>query len=266
MTVHGPVLVGSDGSDEAALACSWAASVALALDRPLVVAHAYSIDDYAAGPPAAAAGAAAKLDGWLCSVDLGGLPVDRVEKAVHSGRSGPALVRLAASTAAALVVLGGHGRPLASSALGRVAQHVTFRSPCPVAVVHGWGGPVSTAPVLVGFDAVRPNSTVTAWAERLAAGLGVGLEAVTVEPREDGLMPADQMRSSLASQFGPTVSVSRAVGDTGRELVSQAAEVDASAIVIGQRRDHNLGGRILGRTASWMLRKSERPVIVVNHE
>ncbi|MGI9594705.1 MAG: universal stress protein, partial [Acidimicrobiales bacterium] len=55
-------------------------------------------------------------------------------------------------------------------------------------------------------------------------------------------------------------------GEPGPQLLVKADEVDASAVVIGQRRDHNLGGRLLGHTASWMLRKSERPVIVVNHD
>ncbi|MGH1489606.1 MAG: universal stress protein [Acidimicrobiales bacterium] len=266
MALNGPVLVGLDGSAEAGLACSWAASVAVALDCPLIVAHTYSLDDYVGGPDTAAVGAIAKLDGWLAGLDLGGLTVDRVEQTVQTGPAGPGLVRLAGSEDAVLVVLGGHGRLMASSALGRVAQHVTFRSRCPVAVVHGLGGAVSSAPLLVGFDAADANSKVTAWAERFATRLGVRLEAVTAERPRGDLMPADQLVASLAGQFGSAVTFTRVVGDPGPELISRAAEIDASAIIIGQRQDRNLGGRLLGHTASWMLRKSARPVIVLNHD
>ncbi len=266
MGLHGPVLVGHDGSEEAALACSWAASMARAADRSLVVAHTYSIDDYPGGPDVAAAGAKAKLEGWLAAADLDGLPADRVELVVRSGAAGQAIVAVAESAAAGLVVLGGHGRPMTASALGRVAQHVTFRSPCPVAVVHGRGGLVSRAPLLVGFDAAAVNQEVIDWAAELACQLGVGLEAVTVERPHKDLMPADELRSSLAGRFGPTARFSRMVGDPARQLLLKAVEVDAAAIVIGQRRKHNLGGRLLGHVASWLLRKSDRPVIVLNHD
>ncbi len=258
-----PILIGHNGSAEAERALLWAGSLASSLGGSLVVAHAYSVGDQPGGPDSAAAAAELRVKEWAVGAESAGLPADRLGNVVLSGPVGPAVVEAAETTGAGLVVLGAHHGLVPVAAVGRITQHVTFRSPCPVAVVHAGGGPVATAPIVVGFDAANPHLDIVAWSSALAGRLDVDLEAVCVgrlrEPVEEDVF------AELDADVGPVPPLHVRDGDPGAELLARAAELEASMIVVGQRRDQNLGGRVLGRTAASLLRKSDRPVVVFHH-
>lgn len=140
--VSGAVVVGDDGSAEAATAVRWAAEEAKARGVGLVVVRAWSIRStprpahlppgYVAGEDEYAASVADQL-----RTDLGrvlGEPLDdRVRvMAVHGS---PEDVLVTASREAVLVVVASHGRHLASALLGSTSEHVLRHAHGPVVVV-----------------------------------------------------------------------------------------------------------------------------------
>jgi nucleotide-binding universal stress UspA family protein len=136
----GPVIVGVDGSDNAAAAFRWAHDEARRRGAHLKALHAWQepvgggesfglvVDDAALE---AAAVETVEKAATTASGDPSSVPVERV---TARGRAAPVLIEESAS--AALVVVGHRGhRRWGRVALGSVAQQVAHHSRCPVAVV-----------------------------------------------------------------------------------------------------------------------------------
>lgn len=259
----GPIVVGLDDSLTAYKAVSWAADLAAGLDREFVVGYAYAVSDHTGGPDAAAGEAAAELTSWLGAADTAPLRSESIRQEVVSGRPGSALVELAELSGAGLLVVGAHSGPR----LGRVVHHVTGHAHCPVAVVRHPGGPVGSAPVLVGVDSANWNSAVPEVASALAGSLGVTMEAASVraDDDEDDFRRAEELLEKLVSPEAPPIRFSELSGDPAGELLDRADEIDALGVVVGQKRGLNVGGRVLGRVPAALLHRAERPIIVVDH-
>ncbi|MFC4149466.1 universal stress protein [Micromonospora mangrovi] len=140
--VGGPVLVGVDGSESAALAVRLAAEEAVRRGAPLVLLHVRAADDGRGVPDevaeSGAAGHAESTDllaGTAARVrsDHSGLPVE--ERTVRAAEPEQALI--SASGQVALVVVGSRGRGgFAGLLLGSVSQAVVQHAHCPVLVAH----------------------------------------------------------------------------------------------------------------------------------
>jgi nucleotide-binding universal stress UspA family protein len=139
----GPVLVGVDGSESAALAVRLAAEEAVRRGTPLVLLHVRPADDEERTVPDGAAESRAAghaesaelLAGTAARVrsDHSGLAVE--ERVVRAASPEQALVE--ASGQAALVVVGSRGRGgFAGLLLGSVSQAVVHHAHCPVLVAH----------------------------------------------------------------------------------------------------------------------------------
>ena len=262
----GPILVGVDGSKSAARACSWAAALAAAAGRSLIVAHAYSVGDFRGGPDVAAQSSRDEVARWLTAIETGGLSEQQVEIIVASGDAGSALVRMAMASNASLLVHGaGHVGAISQHGLGRTTQHTTFRSPSPVAVVRGSGGPVAKAPLVVGIDPADLNVAAISWSFALARVLGSPLEVVVVSDDAKAVDIVERLLEQLVRPDGPIVELYPTEGDPADELMNRAADIEASAVMVGQKRHHNLHGRVLGHVPSKLLYQSRRPVVVLPH-
>ncbi|WP_200210088.1 universal stress protein [Micromonospora coerulea] len=140
--VHGPVVVGVDGSESAALAVRQAADEAERRGSPLVLMHVRPTDRAGGGPEGVAesgvaeeAGSAELLTGAAGRVraDHPGLPV--TERPVRAAKPAQALIE--ASGEAALVVVGSRGRGgFAGLLLGSVSQALVQHAHCPVLIAH----------------------------------------------------------------------------------------------------------------------------------
>jgi nucleotide-binding universal stress UspA family protein len=147
------IVVGVDGSDASREALRWGVEEARLRAEPLVAVHAWSfIPPQPIGDPGMLAMPAGDLAGQLSAESeaarfaldealedaLGAQPGIEIERKLVEGDAGEALV--AESAAAALVVVGSHGRSgIRAALLGSVSRHVVDHAACPVVVVKSAG-------------------------------------------------------------------------------------------------------------------------------
>jgi nucleotide-binding universal stress UspA family protein len=138
----GRIVVGIDGSAEAAAALRWALEEAVLRSAVLEVVHAWVFPTIGELPGGAVSGLITELEraaGELLDRVVGAVVGDdtrvKVERRVLEGSAGKALVEAAAG--ADLLVVGSRGRGgFAGLLLGSVAQQCVHHAPCPVVVVH----------------------------------------------------------------------------------------------------------------------------------
>lgn len=250
-TGAGPVVVGVDGSLEAAEAAQYAALAADARGVDLLLVHGFSPP---AGPGstgqhgrAAALGAAQRVaDDTLTQVRVP--PGLHVHSHVEAGTPGALLLRL--SEGAALVVLGQHVFDVSDQLVaGSVAGPLASTAPCPVVVVpRGWSrvarrsrtvavaldGAGSAAPVLAfAFnEAARSQSPVVAL-HGVVPHESAATAAASVRDLEEILAGSRQSYPDLA------VSVRMMTGEVAAAVLDASARV--RLVVVG--RPHGRFGR-----------------------
>ena len=283
-----PVVVGVDGSEEAARAVRWGAAEAHRRRLPLrlVEAFPWGIDrvvdhkalgdrhrdialDHARKALTAATEAATELYPHL---DVGHQMV------VGS----PDEVLAAEGRQAQLLVLGDRGLGRIEGVLaGTTAVAMVTHAPCPVAVVRGRElDPVDgSLPVVVGVDSSPATDPALAFAFEAAAGRRVPLVAVHTwldMPMSDGPAAPQYMdevqkyaRRGLAEKVGewmpkfPDVPVEQIVAwDHPARLLLEIAE-RCQLAVVGSRGHGEFVGMILGSVSNALIHKSSCPVVVV---
>jgi nucleotide-binding universal stress UspA family protein len=138
------IVVGADFSDTGRAALNWALELARALKARVIVAHAHDLPivgvpdaSFIVDPTTAARildDAQKGLDAEVARVSDRGVPVEGV---LRQGDAREVLPKLAASSDAALLVVGSHGRRgVARALLGSVAETIVRASTVPVVVVH----------------------------------------------------------------------------------------------------------------------------------
>ncbi|MBW0116032.1 universal stress protein [Pseudonocardia abyssalis] len=282
------IVAAVDGSALSLQAAQWAADEAAQRHRPIRLVHAVETDTltYGAGVPLPQSYFdAVRADGVQILSDAREAVLLRhpeLDVTVTLHTSGPVPALLEESDAAALLVLGAHGRGgvdalLLGSCVVAVAEHAR----CPVAVVRGRGvdgapptagpvvvgvdgSPVSDAAVAAAFDEASWRHTelraVHAWTEPFLPGTDrwVGREARTVAEEE---VLAERL-AGWQEKY-PDVPVRRIVdrGHTVRSLLEHAEP--AQLLVVGSRGRGGFTGLLLGSTSQSLVHHATCPVLIV---
>jgi nucleotide-binding universal stress UspA family protein len=138
--MKGAIVVGTDGSDTAALAVTEAISLAKAFDKPLHIVAAYK-PSQPSGVPAEFADAMTPhsaveslLAGEIARAKSAGVDA---QSHARTGDAADAIIDVAEETEAALIVVGDRGIGRARRfVLGNVPSKVVHHSPCSTYVVH----------------------------------------------------------------------------------------------------------------------------------
>ena len=280
----GTILVGMDGSANAAHAVDWAAAEALLHGWDLLLLHASVIDDpYGERLPH--------------PVGEGHLPtylehhqvrlareLPQLDVAVEVVRGNPASVLIERSADAEMVVVGARGRSLADRVrLGSVSRHVANHAQCPTVVVRDVPAGVGR-PVVVGIDDSEHVGEVLGWAAyeaRLRAAKLVVVHAWEV-PMGDPYgtwVPTPEMAEAIEKQARDfVVDAVGALGDETHGLdvelrverghpvtVTSRLADTAALLVLGTHGRGWFQGMLAGSVTASALHDAACPVLVVPH-
>ncbi len=181
----------------------------------------------------------------------------------------PKKVLAKASRAAALTVVGAHGRNRVGMALGSVAGHLAHANPAPVAVIRP-GTHSACGSVVVGVDGSPSSDAALSLAFRSAFDRGASLLAVhcCVQPDIDGLpsrFDVTMLEDRIAGYRGkyPTVHVESLLShEQPTPALLRCAEA-AQLVVVGSRGRNTLSGIVLGSTGQALILRSAAPVVIV---
>lgn len=280
------IVVGTDESDGAGGALTWAADEAERHGAELVAVLAWGyLDQHRATPDADfdpdyhEGDAAAALDA-IVERALGTDRAATVTRRVVNDLAPQALVDAARD--ADLLVVGARGLGVVRGALvGSVSQHCLHHAPCAVAVVREIAAPASPARVVAGVDGSETARRALAWALEEGRARQAEVEVVNAwHPPYVGAYPYDpaaldlgvfeQGARDLVAEMldgqdvtglsaAPKVTV---VSDTAAQAVITAAE-GADLIVVGSRGRGGFKGLLLGSVSQQVAHHAPCPVIVV---
>ncbi|MHB6904441.1 universal stress protein [Streptomyces sp. DB-54] len=276
-----PLVVGTDGSDDALHGVDWAADEAALRGCPLQVLHASLWEPYADSTMPATGKAQARREAAARDVVTGAaerVRLRRPEVAVSAvvREDDPVYALVDASDHAAMVVVGSRGHGLSGVVLGSVSLTLSARAHCPVVVVRGGrdAGPGRGPWVLLGLAAVDRNPAAADFAFAEAALRGCGVTVVHATTRA-GLSAADQARREQAVHGWldevlerpvaghPEVPVRRVVVGGRAQAALLGAAKGAELLVLGARRRANPLGPQLGRINHSVLHQAPCTVAIV---
>jgi nucleotide-binding universal stress UspA family protein len=286
LAVHGPVVVGADGSEGAATAVRWAALEAACRGAPLHIVCATELDTLAADVPSESL-ARRVLDAASATVESavavaeGEAPGIRVVPVVSRGAAAQTLLEAAGGNG--LVVVGTRGSGGFSALLvGSVGLSAAAYATGPVVVVRGERDHVTTGVVLVAVrderdlgalrfaaqTAVRHKASLrvlSTYAYYQYAGSMVPVLGDLTEVAEEQSSYANRLMAPVRDEF-PGLTVT---SDLVRAHSTAGALVDASAhadlVVVGARRAEHVPGARLGHVVHAVLHHAHCPVAVVPH-
>jgi len=268
----GAVVVGTDGSEFSDAVVGYAATLAAARSRELVIVYG--------------AGSATRRVFNEDNEARGQLLLEHAERvarrtASHAAVStdlaacSPAKALLQLSQDAHLVVVG-KARSERLLALGSTAMSVATHATCPVVVVRIQPGRDQVrrdGPVIVGVDLSSANEHAIAAAFAEASARHAPLLAVhaRLDTASKGADPADD-DVQLAQRIGtweqryPDVPVTRRIFTDGpRQRLAELSRT-AQLVVVGNRGLGGFAGLLLGSTSSAVLARAGCPVMVVRSE
>jgi len=275
-----PVLVGYDGSPDAALALGWASEQAALLARPLSVVIArgdlYTLsrwaDEWTRGLAEEWANHAREL------LAEHGCPQAAVE--IADGLPVPVLIERSRGAWALVLGTRGHGR-LAGILLGSVTQHVTRHAHCPVVAVRPARDPASRE-VCVGVDGSTESLRALDFALEVASAERRSVRAVHCwdPPRGAGDERYDELADRLAEELRhQREEVEQAVSRAGRTRPDVPLTVElspwrpvraltqasgrAALVVVGSRGRDGFTGLLLGSASAEVQAHAHCPVAVV---
>lgn len=290
MTGHTEILLGYDGSPDAAAALDWAVREAASRHLRLRVLHVEP--DLSGWDSAAAAMAGAPiLTAELPPAGESTLVAEAVAQAQRAGVEveadeivGPtAGVLVERSAAAEMVVIGSRGLgSVASVVLGSTVSHVASHAHCPVVVVQQQGR--RDGPVVVGVDGSAESEQILAWAFDHASRHALPVEvlhayAIPVYPGVVPYVPPVEITQATSDfeqrvthevlagwgERYPDVPVTATVmhGRPAPALVEASAR--ASLTVVGSRGRGAFVGMLLGSTSQSLLHHAKGSVVVLRH-
>lgn len=279
------ILVGYDGSADAAVALAWALDEAGRSGRPVRLAYVFEWLTVA---------------GWIGPGVAPGIWPDEharqaVEELVRSAaadaaaRTGrtvhgevfdgpPALVLQERSAEAGMLVLGsrGHGG-FGGLVVGSTAVAVSAHAHCPVIVVRE-GTPVAAGPVLVGVDGSPSSTAALAFAVERAAQREAPLRVLRAwEPPGERWVPPDfdpaevtaaeqaAVETELAQwrESFPDLAIEVQVTPGQPAALLVEASREAQLVVVGTRGRGGLRGMLLGSVSQQLIHHARCPVAVV---
>lgn len=275
------IVVGYDGSPDAALALQWTLHTAELTHQHVNVVVAGPRHEGSAGgltddfEAQLAAGAAS--DAWFLLK-----AADGVQGEVTQPAGAPLPVLLEAAEDAGLLVVGSRGHnAFESSWLGSVSQHLAGHAACPVAVVRPAHNPRARR-ILVGVDGSPSSERALAYAAERAdltgervlavyayqfptfAGTGLAVQPIDIdtEPVEEAGRLAAELVAGVAVDHPDVHPESTAViGRAGRVLANLSD--DASLVVVGSRGRNPWKQLLLGSVSLQVLHRASCPVVVV---
>lgn len=299
------IVVGVDGSEQAAAALRWALREAQLHGCPVkaVMAWGYLDQHHAAAgsrfaPDYDQADAVAALDSFITQAvgaDLGG----GVTRSVPCDLAANALI--SAVDEESLLVVGARGLGgFRGLLLGSVSEHCLHHAPCAVAIVRADGRPARTAPaapdelvkepgapverIVVGVDGSTTAQRALRWAYEEARLRRAAVDVV--HAWHVSYLATDRYLASTGNEWDWLEAAGRktldaAVDDVdpsalpespGRELVygSAASAIierarDADLVVVGARGFGGFAGLLLGSVSQQVARHADVPVVVVPH-
>ena len=240
----GLVLVGDDGSDDAAVAVAWASRFAIERDLELVSVQVSGTDQEVVPPPR------------------------DFRSVVREGHPAVAILEAAIDLNANVIVLGRRGRGgFRALPMGGIANQVAAVSPLPVVVVpvvDVLGSDALVSQVVVGIDGLPEASDAAVWAARNcrdahftavhAVELAPAFSYLGDEPGVEQLYDrararaTERMRDHWSRPFVDAgVSVDSVVEEGGAvEVLLAAVTLVAADLVVVSRRDRHLRSGTLG--------------------
>ncbi|WP_174535373.1 universal stress protein [Micromonospora chalcea] len=280
------ILVGYDGSADAAVALNWALDEAGRSGRPVRLAYVFewlTVTGWIG--PGVAPGvwpdeAARRQVEELVRKAAADAAADRPGLTVHGEvfDGPPALVLQERSAEAGMLVLGSRGHGGFGGLLaGSTAVSVTAHAHCPVVVVRD-GQPATSGPVVVGSDGSETALRALGFAVERAAQRDVPLRVLRAwEPPGDRWVPPDfdpeetaaAERAAAEAELAPwresfpdvPVEVEAVPGSPSALLVE--ASRSAQLVVVGSRGRGGLRGMLLGSVSQQLIQHSHCPVAVV---
>lgn len=279
--VLGPVVAGTDGSDEAMRAVLWAAAEADARQQPLTVLHGASTTH---AHHTGATGALTALEEGRAALDLAAAtaadhhPTLTIDTVLSRAEPGESLLEAAGPHHTLVVGSRGHGG-FTSLLLGSTSLHLCARSPRPVIVVRDIPRP-PTAVIAVAVrddgdrDALRFAAhtaqahhatlrVISAWKFLEAAG---SMAAVIDDVAEIARLETEATRRTVdpVREEFPDLAI---IEDVLRTQSVAGSLVDLSPttdlLVMGARRPAHSLGTPLGRTTHAVLHHAHCPIAVV---
>ncbi|MFD4209314.1 universal stress protein [Micromonospora tulbaghiae] len=280
------ILVGYDGSSDAAVALNWALDEAGRSGRPVRLAYVFewlTVTGWIG--PGVAPGvwpdeAARQQVEELVRKAATDAAADRPGLAVHGEvfDGPPALVLQERSADAGMLVLGSRGHGGFGGLLaGSTAVSVTAHAHCPVVVVRD-GQAATSGPVVVGSDGSESALRALGFAVERAAQRDVPLRVLRAwEPPGDRWVPPDfdpeqvaaSERAAAEAELAPwresfpdvPVEIEAVPGSASALLVE--ASRSAQLVVVGSRGRGGLRGMLLGSVSQQLIQHSHCPVAVV---
>ena len=274
---EGAILVGVDGSPNAANAAAWALTIGRRMDSPVKAVAAWPeipspyvdrIDEHVTAMNVQQVDAATRS-----LVDAG---IDSIEVTAAPGPAAEVLLKNADELDASMLVVGTRGLGLLTGLLlGSISRYLLFNTRRPLVVVPSTStlAPPELTRVLVGLDRSAVAQGVASWAARFCAHLDVPATIVRcadpgcerppglVEEIDDNAKVDTEKVLSSFRDLGVEYDIVVAHCDPRVALLEAAASEHADLIVVGRRGEGRFRG--LGGTASYLVRHSPIPLAVI---
>ena len=271
------ILVGIDGSTDAAIAAAWALAIARRTNSAVKAAAVWTerprpsvpgIDDRVSAIHTRTVDVAHRslLDAGL----------DGIEVIAMRGPVTEALLDTADALDASMLVVGTRGLgPLSGLLLGSISRRLLFTAHRPLVVLprESTLNPPVLSRVLVGVDCSTVAERVLSWSATFCASLGVPATIVRcadpgcekppghVERIDDWVRAEAEEALASFRDLGVEYSVVVAHCDPRVALLETAEDDEADLIVIGRQGEGQFRG--MGGTASYLVRHSPMPLAVI---
>jgi nucleotide-binding universal stress UspA family protein len=273
------VLVGTDGSSEAQVALSWAASYAAKTHGDVSVVTAWQPPSIEVDLPThdeQIEAARVILEEQWCA-PLRGTSV-AYQASVLEGDPREVLLVRAAEEDADLVVVGarGSGGSVHPIHMGSVTHHLVHHTDRPLAAIPPQARTGAPSRIVVGVDGSPSADGAVEWCANNAPRLGADVVAVFSErilaewvPRDDPRSWYQHARRDCAEWAAPLREAGVLASSIVREfepvtgLLDAASHEDADLVVVGTRGRGGFAGLRLGSTALKVLHRSGLPVVLV---
>ena len=273
----GVILVGVDGSTDAAIAAAWALAIARRTNSEVKAAAVWT-----ERPPPYAPGVDELVSEMhtqtvdVANRSLLDAGLDGIEVIAMRGPVTEALLDTADALDASMLVVGTRGLgPLSGLLLGSISRRLLFTTHRPLVVVprESTLAPAALSRVLVGVDCSTVAERVLSWSATFCASLGVPATIVRCadpgceKPPGHVARVDDRVRAETEEavesfrDLGVEYGVVVAHCDPRVALLETDARNEADLIVIGRRGEGQFRG--LGGTASYLVRHSPLPLAVI---